>query len=433
MRKLLVGLLVLLGLAGGTLTASAATTASEQLAWLVQASAHQPIPAADLTAHFSTTALNAAGGAAGLSRTLAPLGKVTVLRTVDDTPDAVEVVADTAAGTADVTLGVDGSGLISSLGFTRYAPTPTSWPQIDGELRTLAPRVSFATSVLSPGGDCHVVHGLDAATQRPLGSAFKLYVLGALGTAVAEHRASWDERLAIHDAWKSLPSGVMQTYPAGTEFTLAQYADDMIAISDNTAADHLIHFLGRDSVQAQLHRFGNSRPQADIPFLTTREMFVLKGVRYPALADAYLALPRPLRAGALTAADRVPLSDVTAWQRPEDIDRIEWFGSPDDICRAFAGLWRENAQPGMSPIGTALSLNTAGVALNRTAYPTIWYKGGSEPGVLTMNYLVRAADGRIVVTSVMLSDPADAFDETTAVAEATAVVRGATRLVIDKR
>lgn len=427
-RKLLVALLALLGVAGAALPAAAATTADEQLAWLVQASAHQPIPPADLTAHVSAAALTQVGGAAALSTTLQAFGPLTVTATLSDTPTLVRVAAVTAPGSTEISLAVDGTGLIGGLLFAPYAPTPTSWAQLDTSVRSLAPQVSFATSVLSPNGDCRVVNGIAPNTQRPLGSAFKLYVLGALGEAVAHHQASWDEQLAIHDAWKSLPSGIMQNYPAGTEFPLSQYADNMISISDNTAADHLIHFLGRDAVQAQLYRFGNSRPQSDIPFPTTREFIALKAAQYPTLADTYLATPRPLRLGLLTAADQIPLSNLTIWSQPEKIDQIEWFASPTDICRAYAGLWRENARPGLSPIGTALSINDGGLGLNSSAYPTVWYKGGSEPGVLTMNYLIRAADGRIVVTSVLLGNQTSPIDEWQAIGATEAAVRASVTL-----
>ena len=68
-----------------------------------------------------------------------------------------------------------------------------------------------------------------------IGSAFKLYVLGALARAVADGDATWQERLAIRDAWKSLPSGAMRDEPAGSAFTLRHYAEQMISVSDNTA------------------------------------------------------------------------------------------------------------------------------------------------------------------------------------------------------
>ena len=46
-------------------------------------------------------------------------------------------------------------------------------------------------------GTCEPVEGVSADTVRPLGSGFKLYVLGALARAVRTGRASWDQQLAI--------------------------------------------------------------------------------------------------------------------------------------------------------------------------------------------------------------------------------------------
>jgi beta-lactamase class A len=429
-RVLLAGLVAVATAAGTGLTASAATTptAQQQLTWLTDASAHLPIPAAEETAHLSASFLTGIGGPDVFNQTLAQFGPLTVLQTLSVTPTEVDAVTDTTQGTAEVKLAVDTSGLVAGLQFSPYASIPTSWSQIDARLRALAPQVSFASSVIEPDGDCRVVHGVSADTQRPLGSAFKLYVLGALGNAVATHKASWSQDLAINDAWKSLPSGTLQNEPAGTELTLQQYADAMISISDNTAADHLIHFLGRDAVGAQLYRFGNQRPSADLPLMTTREMFALKGVQYPKLADTYLALPKPLRPAALDAADRIPLTDVSAWTTPKDIDQIEWFGSPTDICKAFAGLWHENAQPGLSPIGAALSINDGGLGLDPAQYPTVWFKGGSEPGVLTLNYLVKTASGQLVATSVMLGDQHADINEWQAASEGFAIIKGSLAL-----
>jgi hypothetical protein len=119
----------------------------------------------------------------------------------------------------------------------------------------------------------------------------------------------------------------------------------MISISDNTAADHLLHDLGRVAVERQLQRFGNRHAQLDVPFPTTRELFALKGDDFPAAADHYLSLGPAARRLALSDLDRIPLGSVSSWTTPRDIDSIEWFASPSDICRAYAGLAREERRP----------------------------------------------------------------------------------------
>jgi hypothetical protein len=407
---------------------AAASTAAQQLDWLAGASTRAPLTATEIEQHVAPPLLTALGGTTGFNNVLAAVGTLTVRQVVLDQPARVEaIVGTTVAGPLVVTVETNATGLIAGLSDSPYVPSPRTWQQLDASLSTLAPEVSYAAMTIGPDG-CQLVHGVNASVARPLGSAFKLYVLGALGQAIASHKASWNEDLAIHEEWKSLPSGVLQNLPAGTELTLQQYADYMISISDNTAADHLVHFLGRDAVQAQLFRFGNRHARLDIPFLTTRELFALRSVNYPALANAYLADPPAQRAAELNALDQIPLTQLQGWTQPEQINQIEWFAAPTDICRAYAGLWRENSRHRLSPIGDALSINDIDIGLNRTQYPLVWFKGGSEPGVLTLQFLARAADGRIIVSSLMLANPGSPIDEAAVIGKAIALARGGIQL-----
>jgi Beta-lactamase enzyme family len=409
------------------------SAALQQLKWLIDVSARPPVPTAELDQHMTPQLLAVAGGPAGLNQGLESVGQIALQQLLLNQPAHVEAITRGANGSWQVDLQTNASGLISLLALRPYGASPQTWQQLDSRLRALAPQVSFAAMTIDSRGGCRVVHGVNAGLVRPLGSAFKLYVLGALGQAVASHHASWNERVAIRQQWKSLPSGVLQNDPPGTELTLRQYADYMISISDNTAADHLIHFLGRGAVQAQLSRFGNSSAGRDIPFLTTRELFALKGVDYPALASGYLALPPRLRAAKLAGLDKIPLSQLHVWTQPELIDQLEWFASPTDICRAYAGLWRENAQPGMGAIGDALSINDGGIGLSRATYPLVWFKGGSEPGVLTLNYLARARTGQLIVSSLMLASPGKALNEAAIAGEVLALARGGVLLATGGR
>jgi hypothetical protein len=71
------------------------------------------------------------------------------------------------------------------------------------------------------------------------------------------------------------------------------------------------------------------------------------------------------RGGPRRTLDQIPLSQLHAWTQPEKINQIEWFASPADICRAYAGLWHQNSQPGLSQIGAGLSINDGGISLAR--------------------------------------------------------------------
>lgn len=401
--------------------AQAAAPTDTQFDWLIEASARIPVPADEVGRHLNPAMLDAIGGTDGFNDALRPLGPFTADAVVSSTPTELRRLVSSPAGTLLVTLTVDRSGLVAGLRLTPYRPAPTTWEAVDSTLRSLAPRVSFAAMRISPAG-CELVHGVDPDTPRPLGSAYKLYVLGALAEAVKSGRLSWNTELALRPAWKSLPSGVLQDKPDGTVYTLAEYAKYMIAISDNTATDHLIHRVGRDAVGRQFTRFGNTAPNS--PVLTTRELFTLKGWRYPAAASAFAALPPAARSRLLPLLGRVPLTSITPWQQPRMIDKLEWFGSPVDMCQAYAGLWAQQE----SPVNAALSISDNGIALPAAEFPTVWFKGGSEPGVLTLTYLARAADGTLVTASLMLSDPARPLSESTITPQAVAALRGAIQL-----
>ncbi|HEY4024262.1 MAG TPA: serine hydrolase [Pseudonocardiaceae bacterium] len=402
---------------------SETTAAGPQLDWLVDASARAPLPDGEIRQRLAPSLLDAIGGPESFNAALAGVGRLTVREILASQRDHAQAAV---RGSADylVTVRVDDAGLVDDLRLTADEAPPTSWTDIDSRLAQLGARVSFVAAEIGPDGQCRIGHGLDADTQRPIGSAFKLYVLGALGHATAEGRASWHEPLAIRDDWKSLPGGVLQNRPAGATLTLADYADHMISISDNTATDHLIHRLGRDAVLRQLTMFNHRQPDANDPFLTTKAFFQLKLDR--AGARRYLALPRPERAAVAEELERLALPEPSEiWPQPRDIDQIEWFASPVDICHAYAGLLRYN-QP---EIDHALSLRDEGLNLASSRFPTVWYKGGSEPGVLTLHYLARTADARVLCTSLMVSDPDVALDTVDVTMAGQSIIRGAFHLL----
>jgi beta-lactamase class A len=407
---------LVLGLAVAPAAAATASVDS-QYEWVVDVSSRLPATTAELQQHLDA----AFRAAVDFNQAVATLGPLTTGPVISRSDTELRRLVGSGSGDLLATLTIDGDGLLSGLRFTPYLPAPTSWAEFDAALPALAPRVSFAAARVT-GTGCSLVHGIDPGTARPLGSAFKLYVLGALVRTIGAGRLSWDTPLALDPAWKSLPSGVLQDQPDGTVYTLAQYADYMISISDNTAADHLLHEVGREQVGRQFALWGN-RAAGNNPVLTTRELFALKSWQYPLVATAYAALPPRLRGTALTALDRVPRTSLASWQQPRMIDNLEWFGSPLDMCHALAGLWSFKDPQ----VNTAMTLNDGGLGLPAAQFPTVWFKGGSEPGVLTLNYLARAADGSLLVASLMASDPSHPLSDAAAT-QGVALLRGALQL-----
>jgi beta-lactamase class A len=407
------------------------TPAGNQLRWLIAAMARLPLPDAEVRSHFDAAFLAQVSPAA-LNLVLESAISLDLLSIrVSEPGTLVASVSAGGAGEQDqVWLTVDNRGLISWLRISPAStgPTPTTWAGVDNTLRAVAPRIRLLVANVS-NGLCQPVHSIDAATAAPLGAAFKLYVLDALADSVASGKVRWDQPLTVTAQLKSLPAGELQDAPDGTHVSVLDTAAKMISLSDNTATDMLINLVGRSAVEAALATSGMVSPALDQPFLTTREIFTLKLDQWPALAKRYIAADEPARRGLLaTIVDRAPLPAAAAagsWITPRDINSLEYFASASDICRAYASLAVLARQPGLTPIGQVLSVNDNGLQLDPAQWQTTWFKGGSEPGVLTLAYLATTRTGQSYAVTVLAENPSQPIDEATAIPAVLSAIKGA--------
>ncbi len=279
------------------------------------------------------------------------------------------------------------------------------------KFKALPGQVSVAFTRLG-GKKPSVVHQLDADRPLAIGSAFKLYVLGTLIDRVQKGEQSWDGVVKLRDEWRSLPSGVTQTWPVGSPVTLHTLATQMISISDNTATDHLLFHLGRTSVEKMLGAMGHKKPALNQPFLSTREMFVIKETGKEAeRIEAYSA-------GALKQR-RKYLKEVVGkvkWEdfggvsllEPTGIDKVEWFASANDLVRAMD--WIRSHTKEADPARGILSVNP-GLSFDKKVWSFVGYKGGSEAGVLNLTWLLQRKDGEWFVLSAGWNDTEKSLDE----------------------
>lgn len=82
----------------------------------------------------------------------------------------------------------------------------------------------------------------------PTASIFKIFVLAELYRKVYVEEVSLDDRHELTDEMKSPGSGVMYQMKDGTMYTFYDYALLMMILSDNTAADFLYHYVGKDNI-----------------------------------------------------------------------------------------------------------------------------------------------------------------------------------------
>jgi hypothetical protein len=130
------------------------------------------------------------------------------------------------------------------------------------------------------------------------------------------------------------------------------------------------------------------------------------------LKRTYLAAPeaerRELLETEIAPIELGPLA--TAWSRePLLIDQLEWFASAEDLCHALATLHAWSLEPGREPITEMLTIDP-GLDPDPAVWSDVGVKGGSELGVLSLNWLLGHASGRTFVLSATLNDTETAID-----------------------
>lgn len=291
---------------------------------------------------------------------------------------------------------------IVGLLFGPLQPAHDDWAALETAMRQLPGQVSFQAQRLEAGTGSTVLAELDPQRPLAIGSAFKLYILGALATAAEQGQRHWDQVIPL--ATHSLPSGQLQKWPLGTPVTLQTLASLMISISDNTAADQLLQTLGRLQVEAMLAPMGNEHAARNQPFLSTLDMFLLK-FGDSAQRQQYLAASPDARRVRLGHMPHTPpenfLDQVgAAASQPRDLDTLEWFASAADLGRAMAWF----RAPSHETARQVLAINP-GIPLSQEQWSYIGFKGGSEAGVISLNFLLRSHDGAWFTLSAIWNNP----------------------------
>ena len=291
-----------------------------------------------------------------------------------------------------------------------------SWADIDQLFADAAPDTAMLAAELVDGA-CETVHALGADTVLPVGSSFKLWILGALALEIEAGRLDWDQLVTIEDRYRSVPGGDLRFALAGTQYTLRYIAERMMQKSDNTATDHVFYLVGRDNVEAAMAAMGHSDPALNEPIISTRELALLKFGNTTEFLNEYYALPvaerRAILDGPLAeqSVDSIPDLDQTV---PLEIDRVEWFATREDLCRTMAWLHAKGAEPGMRPVAEVLALETQ-LPFDGEIWPYAGFKGGSELGVLSGTWLLQRSDGRFFVYSAGFRNPDGEIDTPAAI------------------
>jgi beta-lactamase class A len=237
----------------------------------------------------------------------------------------------------------------------------------------------------------------------------KLFILAELSRQVQAGQRRWSDVVRIDR--RSLPSGQLQDWPEGAPVTLHTLAALMISVSDNTATDILLHLTGRENVEAMMGRMGVAAPARNRPFLGTLELFALKAAP-EAEQRAFIAANEDERRRLLRtryAGIRPPDIDPSLFGgQPLRIGELEWFASASDLARVMDWMRRHADEPAREIMAINDGL-PGGRAAQGAGY--VGFKGGSEPGVINLTWLVRNAAGTWHVVTGSWNNPAAPVEE----------------------
>lgn len=281
-----------------------------------------------------------------------------------------------------------------------------SLDRIARDIAALPGHATFAIARLTDDGP-HWIAARERERRMATGSVFKLYILAELARAVEVGERRWSGVLPL--SRKSF-SGRLLGWPDDAPMTLHSLATAMIAESDNSAADTLLFALGRDKVDAMVARTDHAAADATLPLLTTAEAFALKMPANADLRQRYArAAPDQRRALLRDHAARLEAGAVdvgSVAEKPAYIDSIEWFASATDGVALLDWLRRHGGDA--LPI---MAVNPGIAPADAARWRYLGYKGGSEPGVIAMNFLAQGKDGTWYAVSGAWNDATARVDE----------------------
>jgi len=345
---------------------------------------------------------------ASLTAQFGPAVEVSLLAPREGTRAALEIRFERGLAKGGIAIDPAEQNRVSELRFTSVdsiAVAGDTPAKIEADLAALPGSVTALFTPLDGGAPL-----INVGPQRSLalGSTFKLYVLAALAEDVKAGRRKWSEVVPLTE--KSYPSGKLQDWPGGSPVTLHTLASLMISISDNTATDQLIAVLGRTRILKLMKDSGHGDPGANTPFLTTRLLFILKASDAKTLAEWRSGDPakRAIIEVVQAAEEDPSLDQINAAfaSGPKALD-IEWFASPADLARLFAHM-RKTADTKAFAI---MAINPSATDAIKANWQYIGFKGGSEPGVLNLTWLLTDKAGRDWALTLGCNNKAAVVDE----------------------
>ena len=302
------------------------------------------------------------------------------LKEVKQTQEGYSLVFEN--GTAPSKLTLNDQGKVAGLWFGSISLSQDNFEDILNDFKELDGEVSIYVGKNNE----EELLAYNSDKDLAVGSTFKLYVLKALYDEITTTDKTWDDIIRLNEKNMTLPSGIIQNWSIDTPVTVKTLSSLMISLSDNTATDHLIDYVGRKNIEEIVD-------EKNIPFLKTSDMFKLKHGISNDRINEYLNADLQKKREILNNLDDVKVSINDISGSAKLIDSIEWFYTTKELSNIIYEL--KDADE--------ISINP-GLA-SKDSWNLIGYKGGSEEGVLQLTHLLqKTSDSDYYTVSVTVNN-----------------------------
>ncbi|MGM0445710.1 MAG: serine hydrolase [Bacillota bacterium] len=305
------------------------------------------------------------------------LGK---LREVEQTQDGYSLIFENGSAPSQITL--NDQGKVAGLWFGSISLSQDNFEEILNDFKKLDGEVS----VYVDKNNSEELLAYNENKDLAVGSTFKLYVLKALYEEIETTEKTWEDIIKLEEKNMTLPSGILQNWSIDSPLTVKSLANLMISLSDNTATDHLIDYVGRKNIEKLVD-------DRNKPFIKASEMFKLKYGIDDDKVNQFLNSNFEEKRNILANLNDISVSRNDISGSPRLIDSIEWFFTTEELAKTIYDL--KDAEE--------LRINS-GLASKDNWY-LAGYKGGSETGVIQFTHIIqKSPDSDIYTVSVTVNN-----------------------------
>jgi|AntRauTorckE6833_2_1112554.scaffolds.fasta_scaffold01451_9 beta-lactamase class A len=286
------------------------------------------------------------------------------LKEVEQTQDGYSLIFENGSAPSQITL--NDQGKVAGLWFGRISLSQDNFEKILNDFKELEGEVS----VYVAKNNQKELLTYNEDKSLAVASSFKLYVLKVLYEEIETTEKTWEDIIKLKEKNMTLPSGILQNWSIDTPLTVKTLANLMISLSDNTATDHLIDYVGRKEIEKLLD-------EKNKPFLKASEMFKLKYGIDDDRVNEFLNSKTESKRDILANLNDVTVGRNDISGSPRLINSIEWFFTTEELAKTIYDL-KDASELRINP----------GLASKDDWY-LVGYKGGSEVGVIQFTHILQ--------------------------------------------